>query len=497
MQFSRKWVFVFAIISGVAACKSSSEPPRLTGAATLSVATQPPPTATVGTSVQPVPVFVVKDSNQRPLPNVLVSFFGNNGATVTPLSVSTDADGRAAPASWIVPQHPGVAALSASAVNGTLSAAVVINALVGPAVFVTLPANQVIGLTDTLTLTATVSDAFHNPIQNANVSFQSSNPTVATISGNRLIAHTAGVTTITAGISGSSITGSVPVTVASRFGHLGGRPFGVAFVPGTTNLFLVTSQDVQTLTSVSGSTYAVAATAPVGFSPADVVANAQGTLAYVTSVDGQQVTIVNLPAMTVAATITDQTTTRVLLSPDGSLLYVAREGGVDVFSTSTKSLVASLAISSLVNGMALSADGSTLWVSTTFSGQLFRVNTSTMTVTASVTLGGTPQEVVYHAGSGNVYVANESGWVDVVNGTDLTRVTRFASLPGSFGMRLSADQSTLYVSGTTFGNVYVVDRATGTLSRTINVGGFPRRIALLPDGRMAVANEAAYVSLVQ
>lgn len=497
MQLSLKWLLAFAAISGVAACTSSSEP-RLTGAATLSVATQAPATATVGTGVQPLPVFVVKDSNQRPLPNVVVSFFGNIGATVTPQSVSTDANGRAAPTSWIVPQHPGVASLSASAVNGTLTAAVVVTALVGPPVSVTLlPANPTLGLTDSLTLGAAVADAFQNPIQNANVTFQTSNPTVATVSGNRLIAHAAGVATITANLAGSTVTGSAPVTVVSRFGHLGGRPFGVAFVHGTTDLFLVTSQDVQTLTSVSASTYAVSATAPVGASPADVVANAQGTLAYVTSVDGQQVTIVNLPAMTVAGTITDHTTTRVLLSPDGALLYVGKEGGVDVFSTSNKSLVSSVTIAGLVNGMALSPDGSILWASTSLGGQLFRVNTSTMSVTASVTLGGTPQEVVYHAGSGNVFIANESGWVDVVKGTDLTSVTRFAALPAAFGMRLSADQSTLYVSASHASSVYVVDRATGTLTRTINVGGLPRRIVLLPDGRMAVANEGAYVSLLQ
>jgi YVTN family beta-propeller protein len=147
--------------------------------------------------------------------------------------------------------------------------------------------------------------------------------------------------------------------------------------------------------------------------------------------------------------------------------------------------------------MALSPDGSILWASTSLGGQLFRVNTSTMSVTASVTLGGTPQEVVYHAGSGNVLIANESGWVDVVKGTDLTSVTRFAALPAAFGMRLSADQSTLYVSASHASSVYVVDRATGTLTRTINVGGLPRRIVLLPDGRMAVANEGAYVSLLQ
>ena len=63
-------------------------------------------------------------------------------------------------------------------------------------------------------------------------------------------------------------------------------------------------------------------------------------------------------------------------------------------------------------------------------------------------------------------------------------------------MRLTPDETKLYVSGSQAGQVYVLDRITGSVIRTVSVGGVPRRITFLPDGRTAIANEAGWVDLV-
>lgn len=491
-------LMMVAAAAGMAACGSGSEP-RLTGPATLQLDSVPAASAAVGTAVTPPPVFIVRDSGGRPLPNVGVNFFSSFGSAVTPATVMTDAKGRARPSAWILGTFLGQYSITARlATNSDLAATALTTAIAGPPALITLsPQSLALGLTDTATLTATVTDAYHNSVGSVTVTYASSNPGVASISGNRVIAHSIGDAVVTASVAGTTAATTIPVSVTDRFGHLAGRPFGICFAHSQQDLLLVTSQDVHTVTGVNVATYAVGSSAGVGANPPDCIANSQGTLAYVTSVDGQQVTIVNLPAMTVAQTITDGTTTRVLLSPDGSLLYVAKEGGIDVFSTATRALVSSVTIPSLVNGMALSADGSTLWAATSFGGMVYRITTSNMTIATSVSVGGTAQEVVYHEASGTLYVANESGWLDVLKGSDLTAVNRINSLPGAFGMRLSLDATKLYISGSQVGKVYVVDRASGTILKTVVVGGSPRRITILPDGRAAVANESAYVNLIQ
>ncbi len=483
---------------GVAACRSGSEP-RLTGPATLQLDSAAAISAAVGTTVTPPPVFIVRDSTGRPIPNVGVNFFASPGSAVTPATAMTDEKGRARPAAWILGGFAGPATLTAQlSTNSNLNATATTTARPGPAALI-IPSQQslTLGLTDTATLSAVVTDVYHNSIGFTTVTYSSSNPAVVSTSGNLVIPHAFGDAVITAAVAGTTVSTTIPVSVIERYGHLAGRPFGICFAHSQQDLLLVTSQDVHSLTSMNATTFAVGNSAGVGANPPDCIANSQGTLAYVTSVDGAQVTIVNLPAMTVAQTIPDQTTTRVLLSPDGSLLYVAKQGAIDVFSTATRALVSSVTIPSLVNGMALSADGSILWAATSFTGQVYRITTSNMAITNSVSVGGTAQEVVYHEASGSVYVANESGWVDVLKGSDLTTLGRISNLPGAFGMRLSPDATKLYVAGSLAGRVYVVDRATGSIQKTVNVGGTPRRIVFLPDGRAAVANESAYVSLVQ
>jgi len=165
-------------------------------------------------------------------------------------------------------------------------------------------------------------------------------------------------------------------------------------------------------------------------------------------------------------------------------------------STSTGARIAGFSTGGQINGMAMSADGSTLWLSNDFTGKVYRVNASTATITDSAAVGGAPQEVVYHAASGTVYVANESGWIDALEGTHLGTVRRIGNISGAFGMRLTADGNKLVVASTFSGLLYILDRANAVVTKTVTVGGAPRRIALLPDGRVAIANEAGYVSLL-
>ena len=68
--------------------------------------------------------------------------------------------------------------------------------------------------------------------------------------------------------------------------------------------------------------------------------------------------------------------------------------------------------------------------------------------------------------------------------------------PRAFGASItpSPDRSKLFVTLTGTGDVKVIDRATRAVTRTIYVGGAPRRIAFTSDGTAVIANEAGYVT---
>jgi YVTN family beta-propeller protein len=328
------------------------------------------------------------------------------------------------------------------------------------------------------------------------VTYTSSNPAVASISGNKITPHAAGDVVITGVVTGTTVSGTLGFSVLERFGNLAGRPFGVAYLGGPSPEFLVTELDVEALAVLNASSYASLASVPTSATPTDIAINSQGTIAYVTGENGPNITVVALPAGTSQQTFSEAGSARLLLSPDGSRLYVGKTGGFDVLSTSTGAVIAGFATGGQINGMAMSPDGSTLWLSNDFTGKVYRVNAATGTVTDSAAASGTPQEVAYHAASGTLYVANEGGWVDVLDGAHLGTVRRIGNVPGAFGMRLTADGTKLVVAGSLYGSVYVVDRANGVVTKTVTVGGTPRRIALLPDGRVAIANEAGYVTLL-
>jgi YVTN family beta-propeller protein len=346
-------------------------------------------------------------------------------------------------------------------------------------------------------LNAVASDSYGNALPAAALNFSSSNTAVATTSGNKVIAQTAGSAIVTVTLPGTSLSGTIPVTVFERFGHLTGRPFGIAYVPGSPGKILVSSLDVSAVSFANGATFGVTSRVGTSTTPSDIFVNSAGTTAYVSAVDGPTVTVINVTSATSGGALVDQGSARVLLSPDGSKLYVGKNGGLDVFAVPAGTKTASIVIpGSQVNGLAISSDGSTLYVSERFSGKVWRYNTATMMATDSIATGGTAQDIVLHEASGNLYVANESGWVDVLSAAHLTAVSRIDNIAGAFALRLSGDGSKLYVSASQAGEVYIIDRASGTVNQVVNVGGIPRRIAFLPDGRALVANEAGYVSLV-
>lgn len=166
-------------------------------------------------------------------------------------------------------------------------------------------------------------------------------------------------------------------------------------------------------------------------------------------------------------------------SPKGDTLYVGggRNNDVKIFSLANEQFVAagSIAIAgSAPSGLSVNAEGTKLYVALNTKHSVAVIDTATRAVITEVPVGIHPYTTLVSADGSKVYVSN---WGGKVPG------------PGDFtdGMfPVVVDQRTgIPVSGT----VSVIDTATNTVVKTIEVGLHPVGMALSPKGdRVYVTN---------
>ncbi len=235
----------------------------------------------------------------------------------------------------------------------------------------------------------------------------------------------------------------------------------------------------------------------VGSIPTGIAFNASGTKAYVTnqlsSNVGEVDVATNVQTRTIAVT---GDPFQVIVSPDEKRIYVTTNANnVYAIDVATGGVIGQLATGAAANGLAISADGATLYVSTSAGGSVLEVNTATMTTVRTFTPGGTTQAVVVARDGSELYVVSEEGFLYAFNlASGALVATTDMGGPGPFGMALTPGGTKLYVTVRLTGAVQVVSRATHSIVRSYFVDGHPRRIGFTSDGTAVVANEDGYVT---
>jgi DNA-binding beta-propeller fold protein YncE len=217
----------------------------------------------------------------------------------------------------------------------------------------------------------------------------------------------------------------------------------------------------------------------------------------VSNFNDQSVTTIDVVAGTaVATTRLTANAYRLALSADESTLFVSSTSGkVFAIGTSTNTVTSSTQLSGSLQGMALSSAGDALYVSAT-EGTVYRLNAATLAVTASRSLGGLPQDVAVSPAGGEIYVANQSGWIDVLDAASLAPRAQVTSC-GAFGLAVTRDGAQLYATCPASSVVVIADAASRTLLTTMGAAT-PRRIAFSANGEFAaVANEGNFVDIIR
>ena len=126
-------------------------------------------------------------------------------------------------------------------------------------------------------------------------------------------------------------------------------------------------------------------------------------------------------------------------------------------------------------------------------GTVSVINTGTHTLTATITVPGSPDGVAVTPNGAYVYIACQAAPTVSVISTASNSVVQTISLgAGSYRMALTPNGSQLYVTEGVANAVAVIDTASNSLLATIPVGSGPRGIAFSPDGSYAyVANQTS------
>jgi YVTN family beta-propeller protein len=251
----------------------------------------------------------------------------------------------------------------------------------------------------------------------------------------------------------------------------------------------------------STSTRTVDGFIPTGTDPIGAAFSPDGGTAYVTNLVSNTVSVINVATGQQVATIStgDASPFVVRVSPDGERLFVATNGNVVlVVSTATREIVKSVEVGFAPNGFAVHPDGRMMYVSAFAGGTVSEVDMVTETVLRTFAVGGTPQDMAINRKGTRLYVANEAGYLNEIDLFTGEQLPSIALTAGGFGVGVTPDDGEAYVSEPGAGLVQVFSLQTRKLSRTINVGGEPRRLGFSQQGKIgAIANMAGYLTFVR
>jgi YVTN family beta-propeller protein len=243
-------------------------------------------------------------------------------------------------------------------------------------------------------------------------------------------------------------------------------------------------------------------------SPSYIALSPDGTMAYIVSMMDSRVFFLNTTSWHVAhvttmaspASMPAANGSAIAVTPDGSLIYVGDYQGnvVRAVNASNYTVVANISVGYAPIGLSISPDGSQAYVANSGSGTVSIIDTSANVVVGTITGGNGTFDVRVSPDGSRLYASNwYGGDVMVIDAAsrkvlDRIQVTEWVGdYEGGINyMRVSPDGDRLYVSNAHDDEIMVINTNTGTVIKTISVGQYPRDIEVSANG------SAIYVSLI-
>jgi YVTN family beta-propeller protein len=156
---------------------------------------------------------------------------------------------------------------------------------------------------------------------------------------------------------------------------------------------------------------------------------------------------------------------------------------VSVIDDATGSVVATIPVGAGAWGVAVSPDGSRVYVPNTGSANV--------SVAATIPVAFSPYGAVVSPDGSELYVASAAGTVSVIDTASNTVVDTIGGLGNSYFLDVTPDGSQLLVADYSGGNVFVIDTATRAIVDTYATGNGPFVVNITPDGTKAYATSGS------
>lgn len=352
-----------------------------------------------------------------------------------------------------------------------------------------------------------VLDAVGQVIPNATFSFVSDKTNIVTVSATGLLTSVGPTGTANITVTSGALKTKVAVTVLPTTHPAGNIAATLAFA----NAFgvAISPQGVVYVSSLGGDigridlptlSFDATITSAVGSTLDGMAFDAQGSTAFVAGPSGG-LGIIDVSTNTLTGSVVPPSglggAFSVAVSPNGSDVYLGGSNAVFAINPGTKTVDATITVPGTANHLALHPTMPFLYVSLVDANQVVEVNTQTNAITRTFNVGATPQGVAVSLDGTELYVAQESGSLTIIDLATGSQTPVNLQVPG-FGLALSPDGAQLYIAAAQAGKVVVVDRISRTVVKTITTGGEPRRVAFDASGQTAaVANDGGWVDIIQ
>jgi YVTN family beta-propeller protein len=294
-----------------------------------------------------------------------------------------------------------------------------------------------------------------------------------------------------------SVIDTSTATVIKTFSAGGSAPRGLALSPDRSKLYVSNfscgSPCQGTLTVFDTTSFALLATVPVGNNPAGVAVTPDGSRVYVAnwglpgSGAGTTISVIDTSNYTVIKTIGGLAPGPwyLAMNRSGTRLYVTShstypDGAVTMIDVASNTILKQISLVSPTD-LVLTPDGSRLYVvNYNSAGFVSVINTGTFSITSTIALGDYGFDVAMNSLGTQVYVTNSnSGHVTVVNLSSSTVVTTVPVGTYPDGIAISSDDKYAYVANnggsqdTSSHTVSIIDMANNSVVGTIPVGTQP------------------------
>jgi outer membrane autotransporter protein len=201
--------------------------------------------------------------------------------------------------------------------------------------------------------------------------------------GTRLYVPSFGGTTVSVvDTTSNTVVGIIPV---------GNSPTTAAVTPDGSRVY-VTNSSSNTVSVIDAATNTVVGSIAVGNAPVGAAVTPDGTRVYVSNHGSSDVYVISTSTNAVVAVIPLAGDDTLAISPDGKRVYAVAGNGFNVIDVATNAVIASVPVagSNNVVGIAVSPDGSRLYLANASGTDVSVVDTATYALIGTVPLGGSP-----------------------------------------------------------------------------------------------------------